>query len=435
MSEYLSVRCPKCGYFSDDRDVCNACGAVFAKVWSREDRDSNDIFDPGGIFSEISELPTPSPFAGEQGTESGRVGQSSERRPKRRGEPQRDSYASVEESLKTSWSRLIIAIVVVVILAGGAWLLIEVTPRNKSESVIQRHRALVEKVRSMFASEQITSDKVAVALGRFRARANELARQVNQLPASGANAGGDDLKRKALIEANQALYKVLSMPADDLMVKFREAIDPLDAVEEKLSIAENPELRPPAVASSSVTGESDQAAGESAAGEHSGSRTGDSAAVSGETQAAGKASAHSAAKAATAPGKKGGSELTDKVLSYFSNVAPEVKEAADPNIRTVSDATFRREVIDSGDVFLVEFWAPWSVPSRQMAPLVRDLAKEYRGRLKVARVNVDENPKLVDQFSISTLPIFAVMKDGKVKRKLRGIVSRDLMRKAVDPIL
>lgn len=89
-----------------------------------------------------------------------------------------------------------------------------------------------------------------------------------------------------------------------------------------------------------------------------------------------------------------------------------------------SDATFEQEVLKSELPVLVDFWAPWCMPCRMIAPAVEEIAKEYAGKLKVAKVNVDDNPKTSTFYGIMSIPTLIVFKGGGVKETIVGVVPK-----------
>ena len=82
------------------------------------------------------------------------------------------------------------------------------------------------------------------------------------------------------------------------------------------------------------------------------------------------------------------------------------------------------EVVRSQHVVLLLFWAPWSAPDRALLPIIDAVAKDYEGKVKTGKINVDENPKLAKKFNIKGIPTLVVLKDGNEQERVVGLVPK-----------
>lgn len=94
------------------------------------------------------------------------------------------------------------------------------------------------------------------------------------------------------------------------------------------------------------------------------------------------------------------------------------------NTITVTDQNFSNEVLSSTVPVLVDFWAAWCGPCRMVAPIVDQVAEELAGSAKVCKINIDEQPKLAEQYAIMSIPTFMVFKNGKQVDKAVGVVPK-----------
>jgi len=101
----------------------------------------------------------------------------------------------------------------------------------------------------------------------------------------------------------------------------------------------------------------------------------------------------------------------------------------------VSDQNFKSEVLEAQTPVLVDFWAVWCGPCKMIAPLVEELAKEYDGKLKVAKMDVDANPKTSMDFGIRSIPTLLVFKGGTVVEQIIGAVPKSKLLDKVTPHL
>lgn len=86
----------------------------------------------------------------------------------------------------------------------------------------------------------------------------------------------------------------------------------------------------------------------------------------------------------------------------------------------ITSGNFESEVMESDIPVLIDFWASWCAPCKMMLPVVAQLAEEYEGKVKVGKVNVEEEPELAGRFQVMSIPMFAVVKGGKVVNQMIG---------------
>ncbi|MGE5591888.1 MAG: thioredoxin [Bacillota bacterium] len=104
---------------------------------------------------------------------------------------------------------------------------------------------------------------------------------------------------------------------------------------------------------------------------------------------------------------------------------------ASENLHTITQANFNDEVLKSAQPVLIDFWAPWCGPCRMIAPIVEQLAGELAGRLKVGKLNVDENSAIASQYGVMSIPTLMVFKNGQPVERVVGLRSKKDLQAAI----
>jgi thioredoxin 1 len=102
------------------------------------------------------------------------------------------------------------------------------------------------------------------------------------------------------------------------------------------------------------------------------------------------------------------------------------------SIAQVSDEDFEEQVLRSSQPVLVDFWAEWCGPCKMIAPILDELATAYAGRLKIAKVNIDQNQKTPRAYNVRGIPTLMIFKDGKVQATQIGAVSKSQLTQLID---
>lgn len=102
------------------------------------------------------------------------------------------------------------------------------------------------------------------------------------------------------------------------------------------------------------------------------------------------------------------------------------------NVLEFTDATFETDVLKSPLPVLVDFWAPWCGPCRQIAPHVEALANELTGRVKVGKINVDDNIRTGGAYQVQGIPTLLLFKQGKVVEQIVGYVNKDALKRSIE---
>ncbi len=108
---------------------------------------------------------------------------------------------------------------------------------------------------------------------------------------------------------------------------------------------------------------------------------------------------------------------------------------ASDKILEISDAQFEADVLKSETPILVDFWATWCAPCKAIAPVLDQLAEEYDGKIKIGKVNVDENPGTPGQYGVRGIPTMILFKNGEIVDQLVGAVPKNQIASLLDKAL
>jgi thioredoxin 1 len=108
------------------------------------------------------------------------------------------------------------------------------------------------------------------------------------------------------------------------------------------------------------------------------------------------------------------------------------KEIMSPLIQTVTDASFEDDVSQHPGIVLVDFWAPWCGPCKALAPLLDELAGDYEGQARIAKINADDNKTVGERFTVRGLPTLIVFQDGVERERVLGLQSKSRLAALLD---
>ena len=108
---------------------------------------------------------------------------------------------------------------------------------------------------------------------------------------------------------------------------------------------------------------------------------------------------------------------------------------AEAEVREVTDQSFDAEVLNSETPAIIDFWAEWCAPCRAIAPIVKELAAEYGDKVKIAKLNIDENPSVPGRYGIRSIPTVLAFKDGAVVDQITGARPKSAFAEMVEKLL
>jgi thioredoxin 1 len=105
------------------------------------------------------------------------------------------------------------------------------------------------------------------------------------------------------------------------------------------------------------------------------------------------------------------------------------------NVLEITDSSFESDVLHAELPVLVDFWAPWCAPCKSIAPVLEELAAQYTGKLKIVKLNVDDNPRTPPVYNIRGIPNLVLFKGGQVVEQIVGAVAKDVLDAAIKKVL
>jgi thioredoxin 1 len=105
------------------------------------------------------------------------------------------------------------------------------------------------------------------------------------------------------------------------------------------------------------------------------------------------------------------------------------------NVVTLTESNFQEEVLEASEPVLVDFWAAWCGPCKMIAPVVEELADDFAGKAKVAKLNVDDHGNIAQKYGVMSIPTLILFKDGKEQTRIVGFRPKGELAKAIEAVL
>lgn len=105
------------------------------------------------------------------------------------------------------------------------------------------------------------------------------------------------------------------------------------------------------------------------------------------------------------------------------------------NVVEITDSAFEKEIINSAIPAIVDFWAEWCIPCKAVLSVIDEVAEEFRGKIKVCKINIDDNTRMATDLAVMNLPALVFFKDGEEICRLTGVISKGQLRKRISELL